>query len=358
MRKTTKSLLLASLLMLCAGILLTLGSFLFIKIADIDPYGVEQIPAHIEDKEVSLTEILSLSPNSNYVKKLSLSEFSKLDLLNFAGDLMICPTTEETHLSLKNTNTSNLSYEIIGDTLIVKEINPVGFFGLYVSGDGFTFKGLRQIFSSGIKANTGKSVTLYVNENTKLSQITVDSKIGDVLLDGIYTENATISCSNGNVTLQGLLCDTTKISVAGSLCDITANDCHFAILNCKTRLGSISAKIMDLPNQSLILDALCGKVNILTDAPTSNYKLTFTTMFGSITKNGETLGKELSLPTHTQSRISSTLIVGNVCINYSQGDESTYTPTVNEPETEETTTADPKQSVTEEAKTAEETVTA
>lgn len=351
MRKTTKSLLLSSLFMLCAGVLLTLGSFLFVKIANVDPYGVEHAPARVEDKEITLTEILSLSPNSNFVKKLSLTEFSKLDFLNFAGDVTVCSTTEETHLSLKSTNTNNLSYEIIGDTLTVKEVNPVGFFGLYVSADGFSFKGLRQIFGAGIKANTGKSITLYVNENTKLSHISVNSKIGDVSLDGIYSENAQITCSNGDVTLQGLLCDTSKISITGSLCDATITDCHFSILNCNTKLGNISAKLSDLPNQSVILDTIGGKVDILTDAPTSHYKLTFSVMAGSIEKNGEAMGKEINLPTHTQSRISSTLVVGSIRINYSGNDESTYVPVITVPETEESITTEPEQSETEETNT-------
>lgn len=352
MRKTTKSLLLTSLFLFCAGVILTLGSFIFVKITNVDPYGVEHNPKLIEDKDVSLSEILSLSPSSNYVKKLSLTEFTKLDILNFIGEVNICTTTEETYLSLKNVDVNNLAYEIIGDTLSVKEIDPVGFFGLYFSVDGFSFKGLRQIFGSGITTNSGKVITLYLNENTRLHQITADSKNGNVNLNGVYAESIQITDTNGNISLQSLTCETSKITLTGDRCSVFVTDSQFSILNTSIKFGGITAKLLDGSVQSIVLDTLCGSVDVLTDAPTAHYKLTLSTMVGSIKKNGESLGKEWSASTHTQSRISSTVIVGNITLDYIGGDEAAYVPAVSEPEAEETETTEVETTKTEENETA------
>ena len=88
------------------------------------------------------------------------TEFSKVDLTSFAGNIVIRPSDGETRLVLEHTNVNNISYSIIGETLVVKEVDPVGFFGIYIDEDGFSFKGLRQVFGPGNSANTGKTITL------------------------------------------------------------------------------------------------------------------------------------------------------------------------------------------------------
>ncbi len=326
MKKTTKSLLITALILLCAGLLLALSSALFTKVMGIDPYGVEQKAKVIETKSISLDDILSVSQESNFVKKLSTKEFSKIDVLSFAGNVVICSDPGETRIQLDHANTNNLSWEIVGETLMIKEEDPVGFLGFYIDENGFSFQGLRHIFGPGNSANSGKTVTVYLSSKIKLDQVNVHSTIGDVTVDGVFSENLSISASTGNVCVKNLQSENGKISIEGNVVDVLLENNAYSNCTVSTRIGSIKAGIPKGDNQSTVLDVWMGNVNLNTDLPTSYYKLSFSTMFGTITRNGQTAGKSLSDSSSTASRISSTIILGSASISYSGGDESSYVP--------------------------------
>jgi len=314
MRRTSKSLLISALVLFAAGLILALSAALFVKIKGIDAFGVQQKTVIIEDKVLTLTDVLSNSPDSDYMLDESDVPFSKVELHSFAGNLVVRPSDGETKLSFEHTNTNNISYEIVGDTLIVKEVEPIGFFGIYVDDDGFSYKGLRQLFGPGNSANSGKTVTLYLDPNLIVESLVVKSKIGDVTLDAISAQEIEVDAFYGKVNLLNLQNSESKVRVNGTVSKILLSNSAYASCNLSSKIGTIEANLGDFGVNSTVLDVWTGKVFVKTVLPTENYKLSLTTTVGSIMKNGELFGKTLNESSTTTARISSTAILGDIVI--------------------------------------------
>lgn len=325
MKKTTKSLLVTALILFCAGLLLALSASLFVKIKGIDPFGVEQKTKVIEDKKISLTEILAASPDSNFMKKLSKREFLRVDLTSFAGEIEVIKGSEIS-LEFKEANTSNLSYQIIGETLHIKEVDPVGFMGLYIDENGFSFKGLRQLFGPGNSANSGKRIILTLPEDYIIDKIDIKNTVGDIYLGFIQAKEINIDSYCGQVILEGLANDDSRINVKGNATGVTARGCKYNSLNVSTKIGSLFVHVPSEKNASTILDSWIGSVTARCDVPTKAYKLSLSTYLGAVTRNGKTCGKSLTTAADSSARISSTLFVGNIDLSFTGGDEDLTVP--------------------------------
>lgn len=324
MKKTTKSMLITALILFCAGLLLALGSALFVKIAGIDPFGVPHITKVIENKELSLNDILAASPDSNYMKKLSKKEYARVSLTSFAGDIEIYSTDGETKVELVNANTSNLNIEIIGETLTVEEVDGVGFMGIYIDRDGFSFKGLRQIFGSGNSASSSKIIKLYLSKNIAIDQVDISSMIGSVKVDGVTTELMNIDADFGNIDIRALSASAGKLNIKGNVNDVCLRDMENITSTVSVRIGDIVANIGGKNEFNTMLDAWLGNITVKTKEPTSFYKLAFSTSLGEIFRNGENFGKELNASATTTNRVTATTLFGNVSIAFLGGDESKY----------------------------------
>ncbi len=323
MKKTTKSLLVSALILFCAGLLLSLCSALFVTIKGIDPYGVEQYAKVIENKTVSLSDILAVSPDSNYMKKLSKKEFLRVDLHSYTGNLII-RSANETSLELINTNTANLSYEIKGETLVVKEIHPVGFMGIYIDENGFSFKGLRQIFGSGNSANSGKTVILNLASDFQVDQIDVSSNIGNVQFEGISCAAINVKSSYGDVLLKDLKNSESKINITGDVTSVNLSDSAYVSCNVSTKFGNINIAVPGNSKQSTVLDSWVGNVSVNTDVPLSEFQIILSTSIGNVLREGEVVGKELRDSSSNASRISSTLFFGDISISSSSGTKDEF----------------------------------
>lgn len=314
MKKTTKSLLITAAILFGLGLLITLSATLFTTIQGIDAFGMERKLSTIENKTVSLDEILSNSPNASFSKGQAETEFKKVDLRSFAGDLKIVPSDGETRLQLDHTNTANLSYEIVGETLIIKELDAVGISGIYIDDDGFSFKGMRQLFGPGNSANTGKTVTLFLAMDVKLESIQIRSKIGSVDVDGVFSDQLNIECFSGSIDVKNLRNPDGRIKIDGNLVQVNLVNNVYSGCNVSTRIGSIHATLPENQHVSTVLDAWLGDVQIQTKQPTNDYKLNLTTMLGKITKDGESFGKQIKESSSNDQRISSNVVVGDVQI--------------------------------------------
>jgi len=333
--------LISSLILFAAGLILALSAALFVKISEINPFSIEQKIKIIENKSLSLTDILSVSPESNYMKKLSTKAFSKIDLNSYAGDLVIC-AGEETRLELNETNTNNLVYEIVGETLTVREEDPVGFFGIYIDEKGFSFQGLRQIFGPGNSANAGKTVTLYLSPDAIPEQIQINSVIGDVVLDGVFADQIHISSFLGSITVRNLANPDGKVTITGDRTDIHLENNIYTSCNASTKLGTIHTFIPSTENTcSTVLDVWMGKVFVKTTDHSSLFKISLKTDFGSVSKNGVDLGKTCNEPSETSGRITANVLLGN--IDY----QSEKTQTDSSASLTETDNQDPLQNPTE-----------
>ena len=351
MKKTTKSLLLTALILFSAGILLTLGSFIFVKIKGINPYGIEKSEKNPEDKTITLQEILEQSHNSNYVRGTSTVPYSKIDLTSFTGKVRILPAEGKTLLSLEKANLKNLSCEIVGETLTIKDLKAVGFMGFFVDEGGFSFHGLRQIFGPGNSAESDRVITLYLDPSIEVSQISVNSYVGSVLIDGISMWNLNVNSSVGDVTVQNCKITNGKITAEGSFSDLYLNGNNTVSIAASTKIGSINVHLTSPVTQSIIADAWLGNIAIKSDLATKTYKMNLEVyLFGSANQNGQKLGKTVQTDaTSAARRVSATTFLGSIHFDYTGGNEDLFVePVIEKPE--EAPSTEPE---TGEAETAE-----
>lgn len=338
MKRTTKSLLVSAVVLLFAGLLLALCSSMYVKMHGIDAFGIASVEPMIENKTLSLADILADSKESDYNNKLSELPFTKVDVISYAGDVIV-RSGKETSVELQHADTNNLSLSVVGNTLTVREMEPVGFLGVFADESGFSFKGLRQIFGPGNTLNTEKVIIVTIGEDVALESLTVLSTLGDVTIDKASAEAVNVESNTGNVCLINMANSEASISVKGNFTGITLENCLYDACNLSTKIGKIYAVLNDTTltdlTKSIVLDSWMGDVSVYTHVPVDAYKLSISTAFGAVSKNGEALGKECKNHSISGCRISSTVYLGNVLISYADGDESQYRePAVeNPPET-------------------------
>ena len=333
MKKTTKSLLTTALILVVAGLILSLGSFIYAKICGIDIYGVEKKAHKPETRDFTLAKILEDSPESDFAKKLTSTEFTKVDLLSFVGKVEIVPTDGETHVTLTDATLDNITVQVTGSTLTIAEKDEVGFLGVYIGDKGFSYKGLRQIFGPGNSADTGKVMTLYLNRETVPEEISVRSSIGDISVSGIDVQNLTMHSFLGKMTVAGV--NATKILVEKTFGTLSFENNVYISLSASVRFGKIVGAMPEAAGQSTVLDLWIGSCTVDTDAPLNRYKLTLTATVGSIRRNGESQGKNLQVSSRATNRITSSVLLGRISLN--DGGQPIDAP-MPEPETEEIAT--------------------
>ncbi len=312
MKRTTRSLLITALILFCAGLLITLIFSLVAKVNGIKVFDFEKKATTIESIFVEYDDILEKSPESNYMKKLSKKVFSRIDITSFVGDVTLCKSDKKNGVSFKNTNTNNISYSIVGDTLIIKETDPVGIFGLYIDENGFSFRGLRHIFSSGNRVNSSKELTIYIPTKIDLDKIEIASSIGDVKLDGVSAPEVNITSSFGDVEVENAKDEHAKFRIIGSFTDVSLNSNVYSSCSVSTKFGNVSAKLpKHKTEQSNIFDVWVGDVKVSTKLPTNDYKLSLSTTIGKVEQNSKSTGNKLNEPGKTSSRISSDIFIGN-----------------------------------------------
>ena len=316
MKKTTRSLLISALILFCTGLLLAFGTTLYAKIKKIEVYDVAKKARTIENISVGIDEILTHSPESNYVKQLSQNKFTRIDLSSFVGDVIIVATDEEeSNLRLDETNTNNITYSVIGDTLTVSEVDPVGFMGFYVGKGGISFKGLRHMFNPGNATNGDKTITIKVPSSLSLTQVDVYSNIGNVTIDGISVATLNVDVRNGNLKIKNLLNAEGKINVKGNFVDVEMEKNLYANCAISTRFGTIKTKLVENSDTSTILDLWCGDIDVETAHSTTFYKLSISTSVGTVFNNEKDCGKKLNSDGSGAARISSGIFFGDFNLN-------------------------------------------
>jgi len=319
MKKTTKNLLISSLILFCTGLLLTLCASLYAKINKIDVYDVTEKARTIENKTVKIDEILKKSPESNYVKQLSTAKFNKINVTSFTGKVVICTGSKDTEVKLDKANTNNIAYSVIGDTLTVTEVDAVGVMGFYIDKGGISFKGLRHIFNPGNSTNSEKTITIKVPANLLLSHVEVSSTIGNVTIDGISAEEINVQAKSGTINIKNLKYQNAKLKINGTFADIHMKNNLYSTCSISVYLGNIDTHLLKNTNTSTILDLYFGDIKVKTDSPTNYYKLSITTNSGIVSRNGKEIGKKLNDDGDGAARISSSIFIGDFQLDYSKG---------------------------------------
>lgn len=326
MKKTTHSLLVTSLILFCAGLLLTIVTSMYAKVKKIEVFDVEKKERTIVNTTLSIDQILDKSPDANFVKHLSPTKYSRLDLTSYSGKIVICPGEEDTQVVLEEANAANLELAVIGDALTVREVDPVGYLGFYIDKGGVSFKGLRHIFNPGNAINSDKIVTLKIPQSVALSQIDVFSSIGDITLDGVNANFINVHSVKGTIDVKNLTNATSKITINGNFTDVEMDNNLYSSCAISSRFGDIKTHVLENSNGSTILDLWIGDINVKTDTPTSLYKLSIATTYGQVIRNSENVGKTLNNDGFSAARISSSIFKGNFNLEFTGGDESSYVP--------------------------------
>lgn len=317
--------LVTALILFCAGLVLALSAGLYAKIKKVDVFGTEKASELIQSKTISLAEILSESPNSNYMKKLTKKEFSKIEIVSFSGDVVLKQSDSKTELKIDKANTNNLQYEIIGETLVVKEIEPVSFMGFFIDEKGISFQGLRHIFGSGNSVNSEKTITLTIKKGTELEEASLSSTVGNVTLDGVSAKQTKIKSGFGKVNVfNSQDCPDSKIEINGSFSSVELKNNLYTSCIISAKIGSVDALILEGENQSTVIDLWMGDANIKTKLPTKLYKLDLSTMLGNVERNKESCGKKLSEKSSTNSRITVGILSGNVSLSFDGKNEEDF----------------------------------
>ncbi len=346
MKKTTKSLLISALILFCAGLILALSSALFVKIKGIDAFGMTHPEGTVESVSVSIDEILVKSENSNYVKKLTDKKFIRIQVDSFAGNIVI-QRGNETKLELTKADLSNLTYEVIGETLMVKEINPVGFMGIFLDSEGLSFHGLRQMFGGGNSLNSKRTITITVADGTALENLEINSGYGNITLDGITSNNFDINASAGNIDILNLSHSDAKLELEGDMTDVNIRDSVYSACSITTKIGNVSTQIPSELCKSTVISSWCGNVNVISDVPTKAFKLTLDTGIGSVIKNDMNLGNSFSDSSQLPNRITAETFLGNIHLSFSGYQEGNFVAVDKESETKETVEASTEETTTD-----------
>ena len=326
MKKTTCSLLISALILFCTGLLVAIGTTLYAKIAKIEVYDIKEKARTIENISISIDEILSHSPESNYVKQVTQTKFNRIDLSSYVGDVILTTDEGEPTLVLDEANTNNLTYSVVGDTLVVSEVDPVGFMGFYMDKGGISFKGLRHTFHPGNAINSEKTITIKLPATFPLTQVDIFSAIGDVTVDGIAASSINVKANCGTVSVKNLTNPDGKISVEGNFTDVEMEKNFYTNCVISTHFGNIKTSLLENTNASTILDLWCGKTDVKTAPPTTHYKLSLVTSIGSISRNGKEIGKKLNSDGSGAARISSSIFLGDFNLRSELGEKEPLEP--------------------------------
>lgn len=317
MKKTTKSLLIASLILVIAGLVLALVTLLVAAIMKIDVFGVDAVKRVSVSEDHTLTSILKNSPDADYSRALTTVPYTDISVTSYVGKVEIVPTEGETHVALSNATPDNIQVQVIGSTLTVAEQKQVGFMGIFVDEKGISFKGIRQIFGPGNSANAKKVMTIFLNKEDNVQSITVRSTFGDVRIEDIQAQSLSLQATAGKGYVKGVTCDRMDITKTFGKLVLEDNVCISA--NASVHFGSVNAHLPHSNDQSTVVDLWVGKCSFTTQSSLDRYKLALNATIGSVAKNGKGNGKSLQEFSDTANRISSSVLIGMINVN---GDEA------------------------------------
>ena len=198
MKKTTKSLLITSAFVFGIGVLLTLVSLIVIKVKAINPF---EDPGHvrsIETRDILIQDVFSSSEEKSALVTPEIP-FNKLSVRTFTGNVVVETTEEESYISLSHADTANLSIQIVGETLEIKEIDAVSFFGIFIDESGFHFKGIRQFLAGGNSLNADKTIVVHIKQGTELQGLDLQTTIGGVKVKGIVSTSMNLENTSGAI---------------------------------------------------------------------------------------------------------------------------------------------------------------
>ncbi|MBQ9545245.1 MAG: DUF4097 family beta strand repeat protein [Clostridia bacterium] len=300
MKKNTKSMLISALILFVAGFLLTIITLIYTSITKIDIY-----PGQNNSKP----DIGNVTKTFEEMGAVPGVVIKKIELTSYVGSVNVVSTEGQSRIALENTDLNNLEY-FFGDGLLsVGEKNPVGFLGVEVSKNGFSFNGLRQIFRWSNNARTERNITLYINPADFDLVLNVTGFVGDIKVRDISCSELYIKNSVGSIMIDG--CSMSSVlNVKSDDGDVYLRRCSYPQATVDLTLGDIFALI---GSNKTNLKTVKGDILVLTQLSDEDYQLRLSTTLGGISPfSYENDKKEYSLYSAENNSLWCQSVVGSV----------------------------------------------
>lgn len=109
--------------------------------------------------------------------------------------------------------------------------------------------------------NRNCTITITIPENTRLTDISLDSGVGDISIDSITADSLTTDTSVGDTEIKD--CDIESIDADNDVGDITLSNCSFVDLDVDNNVGNITvSSTRDLSDYDIDLDTSIGVVSV------------------------------------------------------------------------------------------------
>ena len=303
MKKTTISMLITALILFCSGLLLTLGTLIYTTAASVDIYpGQSMEPSNFRDFTKSFADL-------GYTRE---NPVKRIEISTLVGDVQVIPTNGESKAEFKDADINNITCKMEGSTLVVRENNAVGFMGVQVSNQGFSFNGLRQIFHSAGNASPSHKLILHLNPLEFNGVLTIKNAVGTISVQNIACAEMSVSADYGKIFLADCNLVTT-LDANGNMAELVLRNNTCQQLNANVTLGNIYA----LVNENKVnLKASMGNITVLTQKDQSNYQLRLFNTIGSIRPYDiENNKNEFSLFSESDNSIWVNTMLGNITVS-------------------------------------------
>ena len=271
MNRLTKGLLGVGALLLLSGGLLALSGWTMGGQTELDlswnGHGVRIGPLGIVSRDsAAQTETAARDGR----EELHLQAFRRVDVDVDLGDVTVTQGGDYgVSLNWKGKHYA-LEYELDGDTLRVRSSAQGGRFGL----DGY-----------------GGTVTVYVPQHLRLEQLEVRSDLGDICLEGIAADTATVTGDLGDLTLGQGRAGALELHESMGTIDGAGLTVERS-LSVENDMGDVRLE-GDLQGELEVADSM-GEIELTLSGPVEDYRYELNVDMGEICVNGETYRSEAS----------------------------------------------------------------
>lgn len=304
MKKTTKSMLTTALILVAAGLILTVGSFIFCIAGGVDIYGDAE--RKFDFRTFSL-DMPALRAETGAAQKT----ISGISISAQVGDIEVRPTDGETHFEFYNVDRENLHCSYDTGVLTIAEENEVTYFGLSVNNEGFSFRGLRYLFSAN-NFSGARRIVLFWNQSEAMPPLYVKTVVGNLKINGIRcSANLTAEVTTGGIVVNNCSSPSGTLRANTSVGTVSVRQNEFALTSLYTTCGSLHAGVL---GQKTVLESVLGSATVELLLPEDQYNIRCTTSLGYVyPPDGASVGSEYtSSLTEGQNSITATAIVGSV----------------------------------------------
>jgi hypothetical protein len=120
-----------------------------------------------------------------------------------AADITVSHGGDRSYIEIKNYNVNYYRLNEENRAVTFAEIDDV--LSMFKFWEGFSFKGMRYVFASGMDNENAHSITVNVADNEDIPSVMIRLKEGDILIDGYKgAGDVSLSSGAGNITVRSV----------------------------------------------------------------------------------------------------------------------------------------------------------